>query len=514
VNPRGRYQGRLISDLNNSAAADGGGRFVNLKDAWTLRVTERGDHLALALARGEGCYCWDAIVARSDPGSDNYGNQNNLAISGQNLGKPNPAGWMPNFIGGSIAEGITAGVGGVTEANVLLSVNSLSAHQANFDGSTFQPISWAEVIAKYKRKAGSTLGYLREAVDYEARTIDLSLEPPWIGFSPVFNVEPESTQTSGLRKLIGGGPGQPFTCNVRYRTADTLAGANLTAWQDAGSGTIDEGKFVELEVDASGDGSTLVQGDFAVRGYSNTFNVTTAAVTPFTAIDNQGARSTFSGNLTGTGGKRIIVAIESKFDATTGTPRVVGNGAGLNHSVSSGKLRWQFVGSSTVRVDGPNIDASWHRQLLNIQLDKTNAAEVVEWYIDDTLVSPTGTINTTGTTSFNIGTILNNLGLFAAADGASLMDGQFRFLLIDVGDATMTMPDISNPAVRNSFTKENLADGGVDILGRQAKGVWFGDPGASDGSEANTFNASGGLLNKGSVSGWTLTKQAGTYIAG
>jgi len=264
---RGRWQGRLISDLDGPGP-DGGGRYVHFVNKWNLRVSNGGDSQGLIIDRSEGGYTWGDIIARQDPGGTNA-ETSKISIAGR-------ADWMSNFAGASVTEQITLTGAATTERNVSMAINSKSAHEANFVGP-FDPTSIQEVWARYKIAAGSTLADLRDAVDYENRTIDATLERPFLAFINVDGAEPNTPTWSNWSMLMGGGAGQAYECDVPYEIADDASGTNSTGELPAGSGVVDEYKYIRVKPTSSASALGEVSANFKVRGFDNLFTLQTAA---------------------------------------------------------------------------------------------------------------------------------------------------------------------------------------------------------------------------------------------
>ena len=492
----GGGQGRFLTDAN-------GGRYRRSKHKWNIRVAKGGAN-DLTVSKSEGNYVYGDILVRENPigGVSDY-----VTLRIMNTG----IGWQPSYVGGTVAESIDAPI---IEASTIVA-RDLAAYNVEFDGPTYNATTIEEILTKYKHKVTASLGGLRSAVDYVARTYDATKERPWLGYISQIDVPIGQHAYSNFAKCMGGGPNQAFVSDVPYRFADDELGTNATSWFPAGSGTVNEDQFVQLDVQASGTSETFTYGNFKIRGKDNIFSVHSDVAQPWTFADNGGvAYSTTGTNEAVSGRKKFLLYLEHYFDAPPENGmKVLGNGSGMYLIISAGKMQLRFRSGSCISAtaDFNIVPGAKIKQVISVDLTKTTASEVLKWYINGTLVVPTGTIATDASWNFSPSTHLSSMGVLAqGSTGAGVVNGKMGVVMWDYTDAAGVMPDVSDPAVLSKFNKADLGADGSGVLGRQAKAMYYGPVGNSDGSTVGSWNATGGVANYGSYT-LPMIKQAGVY---
>lgn len=233
----------------------------------------------------------------------------------------------------------------------------------------------------------------------------------------------------------------------------------------------------------------------------------------FVAIDNGAAAYS---RMTGAVGletiRKMVIGIRFRFDNGLANCKVFGDAAGTTLSLLQPT-------SSAIRLNSAfgsirpawTVDTSMHTHLLSFDMTTANA---VQWWLDGTQLlnnsAGTGGTFTTGTydtASFGLNSASNGLGLFNEWDGgafAGSMDGAVEMLWIDWGDATYTLPDITNSTIRAKFGAAQINADGSGPTGASPKLFYA----AASLTEANS---AGGIPNRGSLASRPMVKQTGTY---
>lgn len=463
-----------------------------------------GDDAAPGLEDVRAAYVFGNRAAAVNPGAS-------MSTSVRVYTQPGEA---MSFIGGNIATAITTTgpkrLAAGDDANVALA-NTLGAAQGQFEGPTFNPATYAEMVEKYRIKAGAPLDHLREYVNYSAQTINRALEPAFLGFDNFLDQVEEAVCTTPWRCLIGGGDGQAITAEagVEYRTADDAAGTNATAWTTA-AGSIDEWKYVQARATAASTSSTTTTATLNVGGWPNSFTITTASAAVFPEVDNGGtARSTRAGTPSSSAGNTwLLMAFRFKHDAVGASNQAI-----HTHGTGGAALHFMMVGGTNYRVrlkSSGDLNASlaltpdtnWHTAIVAIDLTQTTAANVLKVYVDGAPVSTSGspTIPTSGTVTFNQNDF-NDLASWGETDNGAVFDGKKSFDYLHWGSGTIPF-DITDAGARNKFTADLIDVGGPGYgpTSTQPKIYLNGNAAAWDA----------GIANPGSLGG-TYAKSAGTY---
>ena len=505
---RGNYQGLLMQDMKNTttpADPDDGGRFRYVKIAHNLRVAIDGDAQGINVRSVEGSYVFGNRVLCQDP--DAYASEvTTIVLYGQ-------VGWMKNYVGYNVAENISNQYG-QSENNVVVA-STTAGYNSVVAGPTFNPTTAAEALALFEFKSGGALSALRGKVDYAARTIDRSIERPWIGWDTKLDAALGSQQTSGYRILLGGGPDQEFTANCEYNIANDEIGTGATGWQPAGSGLIDEGKFVNLRRNASASGSATVTADFAVRGYSNIFRVVSASAANFVAADNQDAaysRVTTQPLVTGANLGIGVFGMEFMLDTHASNDALWEGGASTSTLMvpSSNQYRFQKKSSGS-RFTSVNTAAHsvWQRMIIFYDLFAEGPEAIKAWYINGVPqeFTTTHTAQSTGETAAQaFGSA--GMTLLASAAGTAIADAKFRMLFMHetaAGGFAWPADMLDGGAMHAAFSEDNIGADGSGPLGFQPQ--WFFTP------DVGLTAMNGTLVNKGSVGGGKdFVKQAGIFV--
>jgi hypothetical protein len=252
-------------------------------------------------------------------------------------------------------------------------------------------------------------------------------------------------------------------------------------------------------------------------------------VSSFALVDNQGtAYSTIARPTAETGLRKFLIAVRFRPDTITAGANI------LSHDNASvyrlwfptvTALRFQLIGSPRC-----NLRPAFTQDVVEtvthfISLDLTNstANQGCIWATDTDGVllnnSPGtgGTFDTRsvagsgtdyGSASLDLigsGGFFGNtgtIGVFAEGDGGgTFLDGAIEFLWMDWGGAGYTLPDITQPSVRNNWT--------ADLIGANGQGPTGSTPKLYYTGNAAEWNA--GFNNLGSITA-ALTKGAGIYV--
>jgi hypothetical protein len=504
---RGDFQGLLLQA--NSTA----GKQHGAKIAHNIRISPLGDDHVINIAGASGCYVFNNIGARYQPtvGSE----VPTVAVVQVDSN--------PNFIDSSMAE--LFAIGGFPDGeNNLRLAKTDGSYNSNYVGPFAAPTDTDNVnvlISRYARAASSVLAPLNGVVDYTTRTIDYTREPTWIAFRHLKSQVQNTSIESGWLRIIGGGPAQALTiADGEYKIADDRNGLNESAWSSSPA-TVDEGLFINIRHTTPSLPSKTTITTVTIGGDANKFKTTTAESVPYVAADNQGvAYSRMVPNNTENTIRKMIIAV--RFDPTTlnyGCGIFASGGEQISLTYQSPK-RWRFqlLNGSSCR-NTASIAPGYGDQLHLIHIDATQSSGSLglRWFVDgkeikfhDSKVWNNATINST--TNLIMNNILNQLGLFDKGDGTlAAYSGKISMLYMDWGGPTYQLPDISDPLYHDKFLPDNIGATGAGPTGSQPKLCFYGAIGNADGSTANSWNATAGLLNRGSFS-CAMIKQAGTYI--
>lgn len=476
---------------------------------------------------------WDAFIWRNlsiryDPTDSSGGSATiNLGTSGEFEGQ--------SLLGRNIGEAIiiknlthvdqssypnlTVGKGG---ANV--------AYSAVFEDHDLPPTTLEEAIAAYTVKgAYSAFGPLNGDgyIDYLARTTDRSMEPTFARWRQVINQPVGSLIESDWSPVLGGLPGRAISAGpgVEYRIADDRAATNVTAWTSA-PGTVDPGQYVQRRHTSSATNNATTSTNLTINGQVFPWAVATESATAYPLADNGNSAwsKVASPVATATGQRKFLIAGGFLFDAVATNMRVFGvAGQVFNMFVGTGGvLRFSMINSTILTaIANFTITAGVYcRYAITVDFTKKDPSEVIKIVVNGELASlnfGTGTNDSTvdsqqGDRVLSLATLFSSdLGLFGYATGANLMDGQQDLWLFDSGDGSYILPDIADPAVFGLLSPDILGANVTALTGALPRLCYFGPKGAGDGSEVDTWNATGGLPNRGGGGVRPLIKQAGVF---
>lgn len=440
-----------------------------------------------------------------------------------------------NAIGGNIGDAFTiqtGGTGKITQGVPNVTLGSLGLalpYTTVMPAWVNSPTTFAEAQARMQSASGySYAGAYDPAgyIDYVNRTIDLTKEWPGVEFVNIVGQAANTKVWSGYWRVAGGPAAVPYSvpAGVSMMVADDDAGTNAGAEiVGPAAGTVPKGKFVRAAVTTSATGSTTVSGTITLNGFPTVFSARTAAVLSYATADNQTtARSAAASPIsTDTGIAKVLMAVRFRADSIVVNGEIAANPGGTGFrmyhaSNAANGLRFLLGTSGIISVRDAAVPAvgAMQTHLFAIDLTKTAQDEVLVWMKDSarTVIGTSPTVNSSGgTTRLNMASVLiNGLGILSRPDGTTTMDGAIDMFYMDWGDANYVLPDITTSAVQDKFTRDLIANG-TGPTGSTPKLCYFGPVGASDGSTSDTWNATGGLVNKGSIASKPLIKQAGTY---
>jgi len=418
-------------------------------------------------------------------------------------------------IAGALSNNKTSAV--VDKGNVILGQNgALIPYSSVFASPASSPTTLAATvtaftpIGSFVGKGAANAGH----IDYINRTRNRAFEESFLNFDPLGNQTTNTAVTSNWCRLLGGPDSQAFSIvGGTVEWADDALGTNTTG--PVTSGTVSRGKFARIHATTSTGGSTTVTATLTVNGTAFAFNITTQSVASFVTVDNQvTAFSTMpTPSPTESGLKRFLIAVRAKHDnAPAAGACVFSDNSGVTKLDLATATTYRFQLTSGAVLHKSNLapaTGSWETHLFAVDLTQTSAAAVSKWFADQgsgfaNVPQVSSTIDTSGALSrTSVQLFASTLGLFGKPGGTNIIDGEMAFFWMHWGDATFTLPDISDPTVQNLFTADRInLTNGSGPLGFQPKLFFYGASGATD------WNA--GLANKGTES-LTMTKQAGTY---
>lgn len=486
------------------------------KIAGNLRIArDGGDSHLVALLDGSAdqCYVFGNAGGYHDPST----------VAAQPLTinvAPRPDG-RGNFVGSNLATDMPPAT-----SSAYPNVEMVRASQSSFFDGPFEPDTNEAAIAGYRFKTSGPMGFLRDYIDHAGQSYDASLEPGWLPNVQLTGQPVSGVATTGWIKLLAGGADQPYVVTGgRVRFADEENGANATAWT-SDPGVVSQGKFIDREVATSSLGYHPTSMTLTIKGMASTFQATTVGVLSFPRAKNSGVAYSKLLNFEPAGlqtASIITLAVRYRQATFNSAARIVGTagssgirlGTTSNSAPPSGFLNTSGTGRANFMGDGPG--ASAHTAVLTYDFTKTTAAEVAKLVVDGNTkaLDPSSTLSLAGTLKLSGGTVYADLGAFALGSGSNLFNGEIEMIWSHYGLAgTYTPPDFSDPEVFKMFSADYIGADGEGPLGFQPKYCFYGPVGAADGTEPDTWNASGGLLNRGSVPGASLIRQAGTYVVG
>lgn len=268
---------------------------------------------------------------------------------------------------------------------------------------------------------------------------------------------------------------------------------------------------------------------------SNTLAVTTlpASATSFVRANNQGvAYSRITAPFAGqTSARRLVIAFRIRSNTNFSVARKVFSSTFANNYLieNASSLMFRAVNSGVLSISSTKRPDTgvWETHVFTIDCtvagtDTTGTVgDVCKHYVLTEagvfLSSALGDIALTGTAHTSAGArVLGLSALYANLDilseaGVDSFNAGIEWFGIKHGDNTMTLPAFANGAAMEAMFGDasvatTLAGFQIGVASQSAFGV-----GASDGSDANTWNATTGLNNIGTNAGKNAVKQTGTY---
>lgn len=353
-------------------------------------------------------------------------------------------------------------------------------------------------------------------------------------FIPVAGVTPSATVTLAPA-YIHGVPGTVVSvvpdAGVEWQTTDPYTGAVVQAFTTS-TANAQCGQLISFRGAASASyltetalGGTI--GGVACRGrvitVSNTFFPTADnQVTAYSRIAKPTDARTFKGFIVALIGLKVDTwtngAIVMADKNTNGYAKVALSTLGPGRFVTQWLGNTSTEGGSIANFDVSTDTTNRHTYIFAGDFTQLDSNQVIRCVKDYTLQvhSGTETINANGTETFSIGDFFgaSGIGLFDVYAGTSTnLDGSIQGLWIELYEDPATMPDITNVDVINALTRDKLdINGDGSVTGVLARPMVYvqGPVGASDGSTANSWNATAGITNLG-YGGGAMTKQTGTY---
>lgn len=430
----------------------------------------------------------------------------------------------------------SAVAGAITQTgNVLTGENGVSISYASVFAS---PASSQATLANAQTNyaaigvAAGKGAFNAPGVNFATKIMDWTAVPAWWRFESL-GAQTLSTLVSSNWSTVIWGPSTDRSISItggEYRIADDRLGTNAGAWTSS-SGTIAEGKAVQVRHTTSGSGATSTTTTLTIGGVSRTFVSTTVSAAAFVTIDNQAtAYSRISTVSSDTAQRKLIMAFRMRADTLAINANLISDAAASTFRVwtpGTTSFRAQLLGATRAQLR-PTLTANNAMKTHIISLDFTNttANQGCFWAtIEDGVVanngpgtggtfdtrSVAGTGTDYGSCTFNLsgaGSLLgsgNQIGIFGESDGGGvLFDGAFEFFWMDWGGAGYTLPDLTVSSVRNLWLADNIGSTGQGPTGSTPKLYYT----ATDLTEANS---GGGIPNKGTIASVPLIKQAGTY---
>lgn len=222
--------------------------------------------------------------------------------------------------------------------------------------------------------------------------------------------------------------------------------------------------------------------------------------------------------------RKIAILLDVQVDTANAGRYFLDNAAGSGTYVNmpaAGQLRAQIQGSSVTRATATYAPPAGESFRMVWTFDYTvpgtadggALSDGVKLTIDGVPVAVSGTVHDTqnGARVLSIATFLANLGIMATGTGASIMDGRIKALAVTWGDATLSLPDISTEVAFNALFDDAHIEATLATWKLFYATSLPGAVGAPDGSTPNTWNATGGLDNRGTVPSKPAVKQAGVF---
>ncbi|PZQ63364.1 MAG: hypothetical protein DI570_09230 [Phenylobacterium zucineum] len=388
-------------------------------------------------------------------------------------------------------------------------------------------------FAKLPAHAGK--GIPPGAVDRTTHTVNWDLVPPVIGFKPAVGVAPADVAYSRWTMLVGGldtgtisVAGAGFTLEISDKYDGSSPTTGLTTFTGSKVAASGARKWVRLRCAAIGAGLTTRTCTLTIDGVPFTWSVTTASLLTYPKIDTASAaysQATIappSENI-----DRIVVAFHGKFDASVINTRIFTNTTntlGLYWQQTTGGAQDFILGTSgnTVRRRPTGAIATGAENTHIILIDLTKAdtdAFRFRYFVNKTLV--TSYAQSSGANSvFNLNAMLGTIFRLFASAGGGVIDAHPQMFYLHAGKSSalggsMVMPPSTTEAeidaLWSSFQRDLIGADGSGPLGYAPLLCYYGEAGATDGSEANTWNATGGLTNRGTMTAPMVRQGATPY---
>jgi hypothetical protein len=425
-----------------------------------------------------------------------------------------------NFCGYNINSGATPTVGnGVFSNQTQIPTINTAAYQTYMDWAA-EPTSVAECITAARWKAGE---YLRDYIDYDNCTLTVSLEPSYVPLQNIYNQATSTSVSSNNARLTGGKASVAVSITGgEYQISSDAAGSTVvTAWTSA-SGTMARGNYIKVRHTTSGSEVTTTSTVLTLGNTATTWQSTTLDTSVFDRAVFDGAATTYSksaGAWASTSFPRWIMAFKFKPTAATGVQQIWADGP------ANSKLEWSptfstlQLSSSTVLKFGLGASTTNTENLMIVSIDFTqndqtgvdaaakaqiNYNNGVKRVLNGVVLTggtPTAFDTSNGTRTISLANISTTaMGFGSQSDGGGVeFTGEWEFMWMDGYTSSEDFPDITDPLIYNKFSAQLIGADGSGPTGRQPLIYYNSVPGATDGSEAGTWNATLGLANKGTM---------------
>ena len=311
--------------------------------------------------------------------------------------------------------------------------------------------------------------------------------------------------------------------NGEYQvSADSSGTTIIHDWSNNINVYVLKDQFIRTRVIAGTQGLTDYSVTITLGTSSSQFTIKTNSGFTLANVNKQtinsvskNATGSISGFPSTTGMRKLLIAVRYLKNSGASTSRILSDMWYQNNT---------WLWSSRIQMFGtPNNQFNWTTTIANgsigilvVQIDWTDTVgtggQNSVWEFDGTNWSKrTHTIGgwaTSGTYSFNKNSL--NLNMFSDLNGANQFDGGIEWIMIDSGDATYQHLDMNNINVRNAFLHD-LGTNGASVFTASGQSrtpdlFLHGQVGNSDGSTANSWNSTTGLLNKGNTTTYSAVK--------
>lgn len=471
-NCRGGVQGNLVGD-NPAGVA------YQMRAVGNIIMSKNLPN-AMSIDNARWSYLGYNTLARYDPTDPQNTSIANLRINDA-LGR--------NFVGGNIVEatlfqaGASTLVNTVADSNVIMGQNGATIPYSNVFVAGTLPSTKDEAIvyfaskSPYTAKGGGRSGY----VDWTARSLNLTLERPYIEWTNLANQAASSSVSSEWSKLLGG----PLSKSISitggtYQIADDASGTNATAASSSSVVGNFRDKFIRVNLTNGAGSSQTTTATLTIDGLTFSFSSTTISTAsyPVVAFDGSDRSVRSAGALAPADGSLLTVGFKMKFPLSNPAANtsifgtIAGSAVFEVQLLTTGLIRINVrnaAGTAIAQINqtGSSLcDGGTHEVLVSVDMTQTVAANGRSVYIDGVdRTSATGTWS--GGSGITIGYTRSTGAIQYSFGGnaTTMINGEVSYFYLD----TDSRLDLTSSVNRAKFAPDLIGSNGSGVSGAQPR---------------------------------------------